>query len=297
MTRVRRRRLLALLPAVAAAACFRRELPVETCGSAWCLEVREQLAAEPPGAAQSIDLRDGLIWVGFDGSTGLIQGYRLDGRELRPQSPALRLTRGGDDEIPHPTGLSHHDALGTFVGHSPSGPGRLYLIDWNALLAGGDLDGAIVRRIADGASVRGTRPEPVRLGERWLVASADYGKTGNEVRLHDPERLASADDTAQPGVVVARFPSTPWVQALVWWDEQEALILVQNTSFGDGWRLTFVDLAASVSRGEMQVLDVLEPDLSGELQDIALLDSGGVLLVTNHRARFAYTGRLRRAAP
>ena len=288
-------RVLPFLAAAAAlAGCFQRELPYESCGTTWCVEVREQLAAEPPGAAQAIDLRDGLVWVAFDGQTGLVQGYRLEGGELRPQDGPLRLTIGGKDEIPHPAGLTHREGIGTFLGHSPSGKGRLYAIDWDALRSRGVLDGALLHRVEDTESVRGARPELVRLDDRWLVATGDYGANGNEVRLYDPAALAAAPDTSAPGVLVARFPTTPYVQSLLWWDEERTLVLVQNTSFGNGWRLTFVDLEASVAEGVMRTRDVLALDLRGELEDIAILGSGGVLFVTNHRGRFAYSGTMRR---
>ncbi|PYR41577.1 MAG: hypothetical protein DMF93_08050 [Acidobacteria bacterium] len=50
------------------------------------------------------------------------------------------------------------------------------------------------------------------MGDRWLVATADYCALANEVRIYDPDRLKTAARTSEPGVLLYRFRSSPYVQ-------------------------------------------------------------------------------------
>ena len=102
--------------------------------------------------------------------------------------------------------------LPTLLGNTVSEKGTILMIDWERGLASGTLDGAVQATVADDLAVNGSRPEYVRVGQRWLVATADYGAQANEVRLYDPEMLKTAARTSEPGVLVHRFRSSSYVQ-------------------------------------------------------------------------------------
>ena len=170
--------------------------------------------------------------------------------------------------------------------------GTILLVDWAAATAAGSLDGAIINTVTDGEAHNGARPELVWVENRWLVATADYGDGRNELRLYDPDFLLSAMNTTDPNVVVMRFPAPPYVQSLHYWADRDVLILVQNRKSGDEWKLTLVDLAASVEAGALVVLDVLEPGAPGELEGLHFIDDERVLMITSSRVNNAYLGTL-----
>lgn len=248
------------------------------------------------GAAQGLDVRDGRGYVYGDASRGVIVELELDeDGGITTVGGRRELTAGGTDLVPHPTGLTSHPSFGTFLGNTIAGEGEIFRIDWDGFLAAGNLEGALLHRIADGAAVNGSRPEFVRVQDRWLIGSADYGDEGNEIRLYDPALLSSAADTTEPGVVVGRFPAGRYVQSLFYWASRDVLVLVENRRRGRGWRLVFLALEASVERGQAQVLDVLEPDLPGELEGFHLFDESRAVLVTSAAAGNAYAATLRDA--
>ena len=160
----------------------------------------------------------------------------------------------------------------------------IYCIDWEGLLRDRTLDGNIINTIEDDACIQGTRPEYVRVGDRWLVATADYGNQRNEVRLYDPERLKTAQHTSEQGVVYQKFSCGPWVQNLYWIDDQGILVLIQNQDEGKRWRLTFLNLAQSLRDGKASVIKAIDIDRNDELEGFTLL--GGLqqgIAVTAHR--------------
>jgi hypothetical protein len=199
----------------------------------------------------------------------------------------------------HPTGLTFHEPEGTFLGNTVDRRGMLFKLDWNAALTARTLDGAIQAITVDDAAVNGSRPEFVPWQGRWVLASSDYGGSGNEVRLYDPVLVSAGTSTASPGVVLARFPVTGYVQALHYWEARDVLILVQNRHAGTGWRLTLLDFTASAQNGKSVVLDVLEPRLPGELEGFHFVEPSGsrALMITSASFDNAWPATLVPKAP
>jgi hypothetical protein len=246
------------------------------------------------GAGQGVELRDGRVYLYGDSTTGVIREYDVVGNvSLNYTGRQIQLTAGGRDLVPHPTGLTVAPGLPTLLGNTVSEQGTILIIDWARALANGTLDGAVQATITDDLAGNGSRPEYVRVGSRWLVASADYGPLGNEVRLYDPEQLKTAVRTSDPGVLIARFRCSPWVQSLHWLDSPGRLVLVQNTQSGLGWRLTVVDLALSISSGSQVV--TLTTDLSpqSELEGFHVVAPERGLFVTSAATSNVYFATVR----
>lgn len=267
----------------------------DTCGDVYCLDVQPPQHVSGVGSAQGLDVRDGLIWIIGDTDTGVARSFVLeaDGK-LASAGFDIALTVAGSDRVPHPTGLSDQPGLGTYLGNTVGGRGEILHIDWPTAVAGGSLDGAIVNALTDTEARNGSRPEWVYADGRWLLATADYGNTGNELRLYDPDFLVSAADSSEPNVLVRRFAAPPFVQSLHYWADEEVLIFVQNRKAGEQWKLTLVDLPASLTAGELVVRDVLEPGAPGELEGLHFLEGERVLMITSSRANNAYLGTLSR---
>lgn len=196
------------------------------------------------GAAQGVAMHNGLLYIYGDAETGIVREYRLAAvpyPAVVPTGRVIRLTVGGEDVAPHPTGLTFHPSLGCFLGDTVRRRGRIFHIDFDRALRTGTLDGAILHVVDDDAAVNGTRPEFVFFRGRWLLATSDYGPGPNFVRFYDPQRLATARRTTEPGVEVHRIPCGPWVQTLFYRRETGQLVLVQNQIEGLRWRLTVVD--------------------------------------------------------
>jgi len=186
--------------------------PPATQPSAACsihVEILAQQSCEGLGACQGASVHDGFVYLYGDlyqkdhqSGPGVIRQY-----DFRPDEHGIpRLTYTGLE-----IRLTRH---------------------------GDNLDNAVLNIIDDGLAVQGCRPEFVRHGDRWLLATADYGQLNNAVRLYDPALLADAKSTCAPGVLVQQFPCTPWVQQLHWIDAQGLLIIAQNQIEGRRWRLT-----------------------------------------------------------
>lgn len=255
------------------------------------------VAFDPPltmsglGAGQGVEVRDGKIYLYGDASTGVIREYNMVGTSsLTYTGRQVLLTTGGRDLVSHPTGLTVSSGIGTFLGNTVAQQGTLYMIDWARALATGTLDGAIQATIADDLAVNGTRPEFVRVGQQWLIATADYGATANEVRIYDPAKLKTATHTSDPGVLLYRFKSSPYVQTLHWLDAQGLLVLIQNLSDGQGWRLTLIDLARSIAAGKQVVMQTITMSPQNELEGFHVVAPGRGLFLTSSsssNARFA----------
>ena len=246
------------------------------------------VALDPPatvsglGAGQGVELRDGKVYLYGDASTGIIREYSLVGTSsLTFTGRQVRLTAGGRDVVSHPTGLTVAPGIGTFLGNTVSQAGTIYMIDWARALATGTLEGAIQATVTDDLAVNGTRPEFVRVGQRWLIATADYGAVANEVRIYDPEKLKTATRTSDPGVLVYRFTSSPHVQTMQWLDAQGLLVLVQNPRHSQGWRLTVIDLARSIAAKQQVVMQTITLSLQTELEGFHVVAPGRGLFVTS----------------
>jgi hypothetical protein len=242
------------------------------------LQIRKSVSIDSLGACQGISFQQGRLFLYGDREVGMIREYKQIGDSLQLIGKDIRLSIDGKDVINHPTGIAWHgDDNPVFIGNSirmnPEGTlwkAVIYLVNWKGLLQTGSLDGNLLNTIEDDACIQGTRPEYVEYKGKWYVATADYGNKGNEVRLYDPEKLAKASKTSEPGVVVAKFSCTAWVQNLLWIPELRQLVLIQNQIEGRRWRFTFLDFDKSVASGKESVIRVVDLDPADELEGFTL---------------------------
>jgi len=233
------------------------------------------------GYGQGIARRGDLLYLYGDAGTGVIRECRTVRSAGRTRvewtGREIRLTVRGEDVAPHPTGLTFHPDHGAFLGNTVNRKGTIFHIDWDRALADGTLDGAILNVARDDAAVNGCRPEFVRFRGEWCVATSDYGSEGNQVRLYDPTRLATAERTSEEGVLLHAFDCRPFVQTLCWLDDREQLVLVQNVTPGRGYRLTFASWNEDGAFIQRDPLDI--PALRGELEGAAPLGGSEWLLL------------------
>lgn len=258
----------------------------------WVLTETRTLAGV--GRAQGAAVHDGKLYVYGDADTGVIVECTLD---LQPTGRRLLLTRDSRDLISHPTGLTFHPRYGTFMGDSARGLfGRgatIYQIDWERAWADGTLDHAVRAVIQDDLAKAGTRPEFVRLGDRWLLATADYDPHG-QVRFYDPEKLRDGGRTSEPGVLAGSFALEGRTQSLLWEDATGWLYCVQNPRAGHGWRIVVVDLesAATVARADAAVVEQQGFSPDSELEGFVLLPDNRVLFLTSDKSKNVRLGQL-----
>ena len=261
------------------------------------LKVISSSTTDSLGACQGVSYLDGRAYLYGDREVGMIRSYTLNQNTLTYTGQEVRLTEGGKDVINHPTGIAYGPATNgraerpTFIGNSirlnPEGTkwrAVIYAVNWAGLLRTGTLDGNLLNVIEDDACIQGTRPEYVQVDGTWYVATADYGNRANEVRLYDPERLAKAKKTSEPGVLVKKFTCSPWVQNLHWIPEKGVLVLIQNQIEGRRWRFTFLDLKKSLPTGREHVIQTIDIDKADELEGFTLLGDGKTgIAVTSSR--------------
>lgn len=120
-----------------------------------------------------------------------------------------------------------------------------------------------------------------------MVATSDYGPDRNEIRLYNPEKLINAQKTSDPGVLVGKFTCSPWVQNLHWIAEEGVLVLIQNQIEGRLWRLTFLDMEASLEAGKEVVLKQIDFDRKDELEGFCLLNPTLGIAVSSSRTQNA----------
>jgi hypothetical protein len=254
------------------------------------IDVQETLTIDSLGACQGVDFQHGALYLYGDREVGVIRKYTLHSDDLAYSGEEYQLTRHGENVINHPTGLAVRPE-GAFIGNTirlnregTNWKALIYHIDWEGLMRDHNLDDHVLNVVEDDACIQGTRPEYVRLGDAWYLATADYGDRQNEVRLYDPERLKTASRTSDEGVLVDKFSCGPWVQNLHWIDEQEILVLIQNQEEGRKWRLTFLDFKQSLTEGEAAVIQVVDIDRHDELEGFTLTDNPGeAIAVSAHR--------------
>ncbi len=255
------------------------------------LSIARTFTVDSLGACQGVSYQDGYAYLYGDREVGVMRQYQVNTSGLKYTGLEVQFTQDGKNVINHPTGLARHSGLPTFMGNTirlnPEGTdwkAVIYCLDWERLLRDRTLDGSIINTIEDDACIQGTRPEYVRVGGKWFVATADYGNQRNEVRLYDPEKLRAAKRTSEPGVLHQKFSCGPWVQNLHWIDDTKILVLVQNQNEGKQWRLTFLDLAQSLQRGEAVVIKKIDIDRNDELEGFTLLgDPRHGVAVSAHR--------------
>ena len=241
------------------------------------VQISRAMSYDSLGACQGISLINGFYYAYGDRECGVIRRYRMGKDSLEYIPKEIKLTLHDSDLINHPTGIAHKKGLPTFIGNSIrlNKEGTLwraviYNVNWDGLLTSGKLDHNLIKVIEDDACIQGTRPEYVNYNGKWFVASADYGNKKNEVRLYDPIKLASATKTSEPGVLVAKFSCSPWVQNIHFIKEKNILVLIQNQIEGRRWRFTFLDFRASVKSGQEKILKVIDIDRDDELEGFTL---------------------------
>ena len=241
------------------------------------VQISRAMSYDSLGACQGISLINGFYYAYGDRECGVIRRYRMGKDSLEYIPKEIKLTLHDSDVINHPTGIAHKKGLPTFIGNSIrlNKEGTLwraviYNVNWDGLLTTGKLDSNLINVIEDDACIQGTRPEYVKYGNKWFVASADYGNKKNEVRLYDPIKLATATKTSEPGVLVAKFSCSPWVQNIHFIKEKNILVLIQNQIEGRRWRFTFLDFRASVKSGQEKILKVIDIDRDDELEGFTL---------------------------
>ena len=241
------------------------------------LQITRAMSFDSLGACQGISLIDDFFYIYGDRDCGVIRKYSIGKDSLQYLPREIKLTLNDSDVINHPTGIAHKKGLPTFIGNSIrlNKEGTLwrsviYNVNWNGLLTTGKLDNNLIHVIEDDACIQGTRPEYVEYDNKWFVASADYGNKNNEVRLYDPIKLATATKTSEPGVLVAKFTCSPWVQNIHFIKEKNILVLIQNQIEGRRWRFTFLDLRGSIKAGHEKVIKVIDVDRNDELEGFTL---------------------------
>jgi hypothetical protein len=302
-----RRLVLAVSICLAAslqAACYgptgervRRFEPAPNAGAS--LDILAVRTVPDIGAGQGAALVGDLIYLYGDADTGIIREYTLDrdAPDLVPTGRAIELTRGGENILPHPTGLTHHPEHGTFLGDTVRQRGVIWTIDLDRALADGSLDHAVLNQTVDDLARNGTRPELVRYGGQWLVATASYGPESS-LRFLRPDRLASVSRTSTDAIArppeMHEIPGTPFTQTIHWIEEHGIITLVQNRTAGRGFRLTFLQQAPwrpDVDPGlRAATLERLGND--DELEGFLWLGDGLCLLLTAHARDNLLLGRL-----
>lgn len=244
------------------------------------------------GACQGVSFQQGRLFVYGDREVGVIREYRLHADSLQFAGKEIRLTMNGRDLINHPTGIAFNGQDPVFIGNSIrlNAEGTLwkaviYCVDWAGLQNTGTLDGNLINTIEDDACIQGTRPEYIQYGNKWYVATADYGGKNNEVRLYDPVLLKTAAKTSEKNILYKKFSCSPWVQNLHWVKDQGILVLIQNQVEGRKWRFSFLDLEQSLKTGKEAVIRVIDLDRNDELEGFTFLDSGSKGIATTSSRR------------
>ena len=203
------------------------------------------------GAMQGASFHEGKLYLYGDvydaqPRVGVIREYTTD---YQATGRVIWLRKNDQPLLHHPTGLTWSTRLGTFLGDTVEQKGVIYHFDWAQALADGNLDRAVLDIIDDDAAVNGCRPEFVTIGDKELLATADYGDIKPEVRLYDPGRLIEAKRSSAPGVIAGRFLCGPFNQNLHWDEARGQLTCIQNVIAGRGWQLDVLDLSRALADG------------------------------------------------
>lgn len=247
-------------------------------GSQPKISISKSFTVESLGACQGVTFLNQKVYLYGDREVGIIREFHFNQDSLAFTRQEFQLTNGGKNVIKHPTGIAYADGK-AFIGNSVRAKddqnkwiAEIFFIDWNKLLDDRVLDNSIINRIEDDLAIQGTRPEYVEYNNTQYVATADYGSSRNEVRLYDPKLLSKASKTSDKGVLVYKFTCTPWVQNLHWIKDRNILVLVQNQIEGRRWRLSFLDLPASIASCKAEVIKVIDFDKADELEGFCLIN-------------------------
>lgn len=261
--------------------------------------VVQQLTIDNIGACQGVFVWEGSVWLyGDRGNKGVIKrlewvGPNDDGKPtLRDAGETYelklfrnRFSRTNEDEqlprnlIPHPTGLTHHPDYDAFIGNTVDQKGTIYSLHFLGLTESGSLDDWINNKVIDDLTTNGTRPEFVRYNGQWVIATADYGDEGNQLRLYDPAKLKKASKTSDEGVLIAAFDCGPFVQSMHWIDEEQTLVLAQNQTAGLGYRLTLLKFSDGPEPPTVErIFDLAQP--TDELEGFAVVAPGWAIMTS-----------------
>lgn len=242
------------------------------------ISISKSFTVESLGACQGVASLNQKVYLYGDREVGVIREFRFSQDSLAFSGREFELTKERKNVIKHPTGIAYADGK-AFIGNSvrsKDDPNKwiaeIFYIDWNKLLDDKTMDNSIINKTEDDLAIQGTRPEYVEYNNIRYVATADYGPSRNEVRLYDPKLLSKASKTSDKGVLVYKFTCTPWVQNLHWVKEKNILILVQNQTEGRKWRLSFLDLPASIALRKAQVIKIIDFDKVDELEGFCLIN-------------------------
>jgi hypothetical protein len=261
------------------------------------LKSPRELTDHELGNAQGATLIGGRVYVYGDKNRsepriGVIKEYDTN---LQPTGRLLQLARNGEPLIIHPTGLTQDPDFGTILGDTMKGVSTFYRLDWELAWREGNLDNAVQDIIRDDAAVNGGRPIFVQLHGRTLLATSDYGPSGNQLRLYDPGALLREKHSLAPGVMVHAIPAGPFTQNLTWDAKTQNLTFVQNVAAGRGWQLDTVHLPAAISAGGVDAPGVrfnkrvfLRHD---ELEGVVELPSGEELFILGGHEHSMAVGR------
>jgi hypothetical protein len=241
---------------------------------------------EKLGACQGASEHDGFVYLYGDANPGVIRQYTVstgDVPQLHYTGLEISLMRNGVNLINHPTGLTWNPQFGTYLGNTVTRTkkGTIYHLDWPTMLIEKNLDHAVMNTVDDDLAVQGCRPEFVRRGDRWYLATADYVHVNNAVRVYDPAKLAVVSKTSDPGVLIEQHPCGAFVQQLHWVDSRQELLVIENQIEGRRWRIVPTELWNTPD------LRVIKPydDLPGkdELEGFSMIDPDHCVLVTSSR--------------
>jgi hypothetical protein len=255
------------------------------------MSISKSYTMDSLGACQGVSNQNDTLYIYGDREVGMIRVYKPVKDSLVYLKKEIKLTINDSDVINHPTGIAKHEKLPVFIGNSIrlNKEGTLwkaviYNVNWNGLLKSGKLDNNLINTIDDDTCIQGTRPEYVQLGKKWYVATADYGNKNNQVRLYDPNKLATCKKTSEAGVLYKSFTCSPWVQNLFWINESKILVLIQNQIEGRKWRFTFLDVEASVAAGVEKVIKQIDIERGDELEGfVCMKDRKEGFAVTSSR--------------
>lgn len=251
------------------------------------------------GAMQGVSFHDGKVYLYGDvwdakPRVGVIREYTTD---YEPTGRIVWLRKDGKSLLLHPTGLTWHERLGTFLGDTVNKKAIIYRLDWKRAWEDGNLDHAVLDVIDDDAAVNGCRPEFVTLEGKSYLATSDYGDVHPEVRLYDPDKMLASKRTSGPGVVAHRFLAGPFNQNLHWDAAKGQLTCVQNVIAGRGWRLDILDLSKAVADGRANGPGVRVRMLTfqphDELEGYRPLDVGRGLFVTSSQKGNVVVGEMK----
>jgi hypothetical protein len=249
--------------------------------------VLSQQTCEKLGACQGASQHDGFVYLYGDANPGIIRQYTVnppdDNPKLEYTGLEISLTKNGENIINHPTGLTWNPQFGTYLGNTVTATkkGTIYHLDWNRMLIEKNLDHAVLNVVDDDLAVQGCRPEFVRKGDNWYLATADYGSVQNAVRVYDPAKMATAKKTSEPGVLIEQHPCLPFVQQLHWIDSRQTLMVIQNQIVGRRWRLVPCDLWHTPDLRAVPPYDALP--YPNELEGFSMIDPEHCVLVTSSR--------------